>query len=72
MKYYYIVEGWEDKIFRDEEKACEFLMSMTDFYTDDSLVELCEQNVFELSGEYELQEHLTSYGFELEDVEFIG
>lgn len=71
MKNYYIVEGWEEKIFTDEETAGEFLASMTDGFTDDGLLLLCEEKIYELHGENELQEYLLEQGFELEDVEFV-
>lgn len=47
-KCVYVVEGYEDREFEDESEACEFLASITDFYTDDSLQLMCEEEIYEV------------------------
>ena len=47
-KCVYVVEGYEDNKFEDDSEACEFLASITDFYTDESLQLMCEEEIYEV------------------------
>lgn len=56
MKCYYVVEGYEDKLFEDESDACDFIAYIEDFYTDEGLQQMCEEEIYEICGIVELAE----------------
>lgn len=50
MKCWYIVEGYEEQVFNDEGDACEFIAYIEDFYTDEGLQQMCEEQIYEICG----------------------
>lgn len=54
MKCYYVVEGYEDRLFEDDSDACDFIGDMQDFYTDEGLQQMCEEEIYEICGIVEL------------------
>lgn len=50
-KCVYVVEGFEENEFDDPSSACDFLATITDFYTDESLQLLCEEEIYEICGD---------------------
>lgn len=56
MKCWYIVEGYEDRLFDDDYDACEFIGDMEDVYTDEKLQQMCEEEIYEICGMHELEE----------------
>lgn len=54
---WYYVEGYEDRLFKDSSDACEFIGDMEDFYTDEGLQQMCEEQIYEICGIDELYEY---------------
>lgn len=53
-KYWYYVDGYEDRLFDDDGEACVFIGDMSDAYTDEGLQQMCEDEIIEISGIGEL------------------